>query len=259
MRSRRTGLQSSLLAASLCLLVCGAAAAQPLAEQQPLQLTDASFMEIDEQVEGSLGHPNELHRWYGLKGYVQERYGYAIDQFERAAYHADKLSQHYLSLIYWHGAGVPVDRVKAYIWADLAAERGSHNLLLIREKMWSQLTEQQRAQALESGGEYYARYGDEVAKPRTEAAIRRFASEMTGSHLGYRHQRVDVTFGGPIYGSFYAVGQGMLSSSAAVTGGAKARVYYADARTRPSAYWQAQNRLLDGTVKVGEVEAVPTP
>ena len=58
---------------------------------------------------------------------------------DRGVRYADKYSQHYLSLMSWHGVGVPVDRVQAYIWSDLAAERGSKRLLAIREKMWARL------------------------------------------------------------------------------------------------------------------------
>jgi TPR repeat protein len=69
-----------------------------------------------------------------------------VSAFKIAAYHADKHSQHYLSLIFWHGAGVPADRLQAYIWSDLAGERGIKPLLVIREKMWSQLTLAEQAQ-----------------------------------------------------------------------------------------------------------------
>src|SRR5262245_5705052 len=99
-----------------------------------LELTSASFMQVDAQIKSAKGHPNEEWRLNGLKAYLSGHYTEAVDRFERAAGYADKYSQHYLSLIYWHGQGVTADRVRAYIWSDLAAERGSRRLLAIREK-----------------------------------------------------------------------------------------------------------------------------
>jgi hypothetical protein len=124
-----------------------------------------------------------------------------VSAFKIAAYHADKYSQHYLSLIFWHGAGVPADRVQAYIWSDLAGERGIKPLLVIREKMWSQLTLAEQAQVQEEGEAYYAKYGDGVAQSRTEASIRHFRNAMTGSRLGHRGQKLEIA-GKPEGGSF---------------------------------------------------------
>ena len=197
--------------AILLLLVSGTALAE-----EPLKLVSASFMDVDAQLKSAEGHPNEASRLLGLKSYLSGRYEEAIAKFERAASYADKPSQHYLSLIYWHGQGVPIDRVRAYIWADLAAERGSRKLLVIREKMWAELTPQQQQQAVADGDEYYVRYGDEVAKPRAEAEIRRFATHMTGSRVGFQNQSMDVINGGPINGSFGNATPGMLAASAMV-------------------------------------------
>jgi hypothetical protein len=181
-----------------------------------LRLTDASFMEVDGQLSGAKGHPNEEWRLNGLKAYLSGRYDEAIERFERAASYADKYSQHYLSLIYWHGQGVPADAVQGYIWGDLAAERGSRRLLAIREKMWQALSTDQREQVEAKGQDFYARYGDDIARPRADAEIRRFAKNMTGSRAGYSNSNIDIQNGGPMNGSFGNATPGMLAASAMV-------------------------------------------
>jgi TPR repeat protein len=80
-----------------------------------------------------------------------------------AARYGDKYSQHRLSLIYWHGVGAAKDRVEAYVWADLAAERGYPSLLAIREKMWNALTLQEREAVPDRGKRRFAKYGDAAA------------------------------------------------------------------------------------------------
>lgn len=160
---------------------------------EPPRLTTASFMALDAQLPAAKGRPNEEGRLNGLKAYAQGQYRHATQSFEMAAAHADKFSQHYLSLMLWHGVGQPPDRVRAYIWADLAAERGARQLLAIREKMWMALSPAEQAQVEALGPEFYARYGDATAKPRAEGAMRAFQRDMTGSRVGYRNQRLDVT------------------------------------------------------------------
>jgi hypothetical protein len=236
------------------LLLCVLAAGPALADE-PLKLVSASFMDVDAQLKTAQGHPNEEWRLNGLKSYQSGRYDEAVGRFERAAGYADKYSQHYLSLIYWHGQGVPADRVRGYIWADLAAERGSRKLLAIREKMWAELTAQERDQAVRDGVRYYDLYGDAITKPRAEAEIRRFARGMTGSRIGYRNQNIDITQGGPIHGSFGNATAGMLAASSSVVGTTDEQRFYHDDRTTMDPYWQAQDVGLErgGRVDVGPV------
>jgi hypothetical protein len=224
--------------------------------EEPLKLVSASFMDVDAQLPSAEGHPNEEWRLNGLKSYLSGHYREAVQRFERAAFFADKHSQHYLSLIYWHGQGVPVDRVRAYIWSDLAAERGSRPLLVIREKMWEQLTPEQQQQVVAQGDEFYAKYGDDVAQPRAEQEIRRFANNMTGSRVGYR-QKIDVNNRGPMNGSFGNATPGMLAASAAVNGATTGDKLYADSRVKMTEYWNSQDQELDraGHVEVGPAKA----
>ena len=118
-------------------------------------------------------HPDLRYRKRGQDELRRNRFDKAIFEFERAALHADKISQSILAEMYWHGRGVAVDRPLAYVWADLAAERMTPSLLAKREHYWQALSETERQKALAIGIEYYARYGDEIAQPRQEKGMKR--------------------------------------------------------------------------------------
>jgi hypothetical protein len=109
------------------------------------------------------GYYNEYYRFKAAREASKGDWGHAARLFEMAARYGDKYSQHRLSLIYWHGVGAAKDRVEAYVWADLAAERGYPSLLAIREKMWSALTPQEREAVPERGKRRFAKYGDAAA------------------------------------------------------------------------------------------------
>lgn len=226
----------------------------------PLRLTRAGFMDIDAQLMSAQGRPGEEWRIHGLKSHVSGRYDEAVQRFEHAAGYADKYSQHYLSLIYWHGQGVPVDRVLAYIWSDLAAERGSRKLLLIREKMWAELTADQRKQAVQRGAEYYARYGDDVAQPRAEREMRRFATNMTGSRVGFRNQKLE-TGGPPINGVFDVETGSNIAAYQVSLAGSPDELYGRDGGLKMLRdYWKAQDAQLEagtGWVEVGPISVEP--
>lgn len=205
------------------------------------------------------GHPNELSRWHGIWTYDNGRVDEARKHFERAASYGDKLSQHFLTLMYWNGDGVDRDPAVAYVWADLAAERANaHDLLEIRERIWNELTPEQRRHALEIGPDYYARYGDAVTHRRNNAEMRRFMRTQTGSRVGLLTSRLDVSMGRP---DLWASG----ASSSFGPVGSTGTEYYAANRTRPAAYWQGEDLSLKallrqigaGQVNVGEVRKVP--
>ena len=207
------------------------------------------------------GHPNELNRWHGIWSYDNGRPDEARRYFERAAFYGDKLSQHFLALMYWNGDGVDRDPVQAYVWADLAAERGSvPDLVRVRERIWSELTPAQQAQSIQIGQGFYDRYGDHVAQRRANAEIRRFARNQTGSRVGLVTSRVDVNVGRP---EFWAGGGRSTYGPVHATGAE----FYADSRTRPPQYWQAEdlslreliNQIGAGKVNVGNVDLVKDP
>lgn len=248
----------SILAGGVALLLAFASPARAADAQDALNLTAADFMEIDDFVLGARGRPNEEARWRGLKSYTQGRYAEAADAFERGALHADKFSQHYLSLMRWHGVGVERDPVEAYIWADLAAERMSRKLLLVRERMWQELTPAQREQVAERGPGFYARYGDEVAKPRAEGIMRQFARDMTGSRVGYRNQQIAI-YGKPDNGAF-AVKTGSNAAALVMPEAASPDELYGEegGLRRLAGYWEEQDVLLEGgKVEVGPLSQAP--
>ncbi|MGY0800082.1 hypothetical protein ACW7G0_13645 [Lysobacter sp. A286] len=215
--------------------------------------------EFDAMIRGAAGHPNERARWRGLWAYDNGRHDAAIDQFQLAASYGDKVSQHVLTLMYWHGDGVDADPVKAYIWADLAAERGTdQRLLAIREKLWTSLSPEQRQQTKQLGPGYYERYGDDRTMPRNEAAMRRFAHGRTGSRVGADSSRPHIIAGGSASGPIKA---NSLNALASGNGGMSAAELYDRERLRPERYWDAEDQVLaelmnEGKVKVGELEPV---
>ena len=217
-----------------------------------LKLTDASLYDLANAMKPAQGRPNELSRIAGQMAYLRQDYAAAITQFERGAHYADKFSQHVLSLMHWHGIGVDPDPVQAYIWADLAAERGSNAMLLIREKMWTGLTPVQRDQAIAKGQEFHARFGDHAAKPRAEGAMRRFASHMTGSRVGFDGYPLAIA-GPPNGGTFAATGNNSNGSEVATA----YQLYGGDRQDIP-AYWTKQD-LGAGKVEVGPVAPVRDP
>lgn len=216
-----------------------------LDEQSVAVETDAmAVADFDALVKMAVNHPNELYRIYANKAAASGDWSDAARNFRIAARHADKYSQHRLSMLYWHGVGVGTDRVEAYIWADLAAERGYPQFLAIREKMWAELTPQQQAEVPERGRRIVAEYADAVAKPRAERAIAQGKRQMTGSRTGF-DAGVIVSSIGPgnqLFGSL---------------GGTNLKVMYDASRTDPKKYWAFEDYVWkEGMIKVGEIEAV---
>jgi hypothetical protein len=223
----------NLRAGCLAMLAGPVFAAPPEAVSTPPGLT---FTQL-ERAEGLaiLGHPNELWRVRALRALKLGQTQRAVDAFRTAAGYADKYSQHALSLLYWHGAGVARDRALAYAWSDLAAERGYRDLLLVREKMWLELSNAERARARELGPGLYARFGDAVARPRMEWELRKARGRITGSRLGFEKDRV-----------LFAQNRSDVSPDDV----------FARERWAPADYWKAEERAWTGRVLVLPAERV---
>lgn len=242
---------------ALAALTPVAALAQPPAatpaeqtpEQQAVAETDRSTLrDFESRRRLAAGHPNELYRLYGAEAAGQGRWRDAAAQFRLAARYADKYSQHRLSLIYWHGLGQPADRALAYAWADLAAERRYPQFLLLREKMWLELSEAERERALREGRDLYAEFGDEAAKPRFERALARARGQVTGSRTGATVDRVQVgaSLGGA---SPFDGGDGI-----------DLRPMYAHWRLDPRRYWAVEDAIWqNGSVEVGAPQPLNGP
>ena len=188
------------------------------------------------------GHPDLRWRTEGVKRYGEGDYANALKSFKRAARHADKPSAAMVAEMYWRGEGTEADRPLGYAWMDLASERGYRDLLAKREAYWNALNEDERQRALAVGEAIYAEFGDSVAKPRIEAALRRARSKTTGSRTGFVGALTLMISNGN--GGFMEVDGSQ---------------YYADKYWEPKEYFNWQEKvwadLPKGTVNVGEVQS----
>lgn len=189
-------------------------------------------------------HQDLKFRMLGLEAYQKQRYEAALQHFRRASFFADKPSQGMVAEMYWNGEGAPRDPVQAYVWMDLASERGYLGFIGLRERYWNALSAAERARAVDEGQAVYARFGDAAAKPRYEHQLRIGKREMTGSRTGFNHG-VKIEIPGP-------------SGSQSIEGSK----YYDDRYWDAKKYWAWQDRIWKkpriGKVTIGEIDAVET-
>lgn len=190
-------------------------------------------------------HPDLLNRLRGLEAYKKARYSEAFTHFRRAAKYADKPSQGMLAEMLWKGEGVAVDRIQAYAWIDIAAERAYPTMVLSREKMWSLLNDEERKQAVVIGLQLYKYYGDDVAKKRLGYVLMRARHNVTGSHAGHVGY-LTITIDTP-------------SGQQTVDG----EFYYQDKFWKPEQYWEWQDTAWKnpptGTVNIGPLQQSTAP
>lgn len=154
----------------------GLAVAQEDNRPDPAVMSSAGFLGA---------HPDLRWRQAGLDAYAKGDHAKAMENFKKAARFADKPSQGMIAEMLWRGEGVAADRASAYAWMDLAAERRFRTMLIQREIYWRDLSEAERAQALQVGEGLYAEYGDKVAQPRLERKLRFARRNTTGSRTGH--------------------------------------------------------------------------
>jgi len=204
--------------------------------------------DFDQRSRLSANFPNERFRLFAGESAGRGHWADALRLFTQAARYADKYSQHRISLMYWHGVGVERDPALAYAWADLAAERMYPSFVVLREKMWLELDEAQRARALREGAALYDQYGDEVAKPRLAAAISRQNTQITGSRVGYNDGRLYVQAPGP-------GAHNIFDPVAALD----LRAMYAPWRLDADRYWAVEDAIWkEGAVEVGPARKAHT-
>lgn len=192
---------------------------------------------------GFLDHHQDLkYRLLGMEAYRSRDFDRALRFFRRASFFADKPSQGMVAEMYWNGDGLPRDPVLAYVWMDLAAERGYAGFLGLRERYWNALDSDERKRAIEEGQAVYARFGDAAAQPRYEHQLRIGRRLMTGSRVGF-NRSVQIEIPGPGGSQFIE--------------GSK---YYDDRYWDARKYWAWQDGLwmkpLIGRVDVGQVQKV---
>ncbi|MEO8001605.1 MAG: hypothetical protein ABI644_06990 [Arenimonas sp.] len=196
-------------------------------------------------------HPDLLYRMLGTEAYRKARYSEAFTNFKRAAKYADKPSQGMLAEMLWKGEGVAADRIQAYAWIDIAAEREYPAMILSREKIWSQLSEDERKQAVAVSLQLHKYYGDDIAKNRMEVALRRAKTHVVGSHAGFvstEHVCLDIAGFDP---------KVPLECKNKVDGSD----YYQDKFWKPAEYWKWQDIAWKdpavGTVNIGRLQNAP--
>ena len=197
---------------------------QPSARQQEV-LSSHAFLEA---------HPDMLNRARAMEELQRGDDTRAAAYFRRAARYADKAAQAGYAEMLWEGRGLERDRVLAYAWMDLAAERGYQLFLAFRERYWDALDDAERARAIEVGQQVYAEFGDAVAKPRLEAVMRRASRNITGSRTG-AVGALKIVIPGP--------GGGTVIDG---------NEFYDKQFWEPKRYWQWQAAVMDG-VKEGRV------
>ena len=202
---------------ALAILLCGAPAA-------------ASDEGIMSQPGFLAGHPDLRWRMLGQEALERGRSDEAFNYFRRSALYADKASQAAVADMLWSGIGTSPNRPLAYAWIDLAAERGYEKLLIQRERFWAALTPDEQARALQMGESIYARYGDDVAKPRMDRQLRRARTQMTGSRVGHVGTMA-ITSALDLHGPNPVLNIGNLEAT--VDGS----LYFADKYWDPAAYW----------------------
>lgn len=191
------------------------------------------------------GHPDLRFRLLGLEKREQDKQDQAFKFFQRASFYADKPSQAMVAEMLWTGTGIPQNKIEAYAWMDLAAERGYEGFVELRERYWAGLTELEREQAIQLGQDIYARYGDSAAQPRIATALRRERKNVTGSRTGFSNS-LKILIPTP--------GGGELIDSSK---------FYDDRYWDPAKYQQWHDSIWMkprvATVNVGAASTVPQP
>lgn len=218
----------------------------PLTLAMPPSLSLAKDDAADDRRVASAGflkfHPDLQYRGYGLAAYNKQRFEHAMALFRRAAYFADKPAQGMIGEMYANGQGVPRDMSLAYIWMDLAAERGYTGFVLLRERYWKAMTKAEREHALDEGQALYAQFGDDAAKPRFATQLRRGSKEGIGSRTGFTGN-VSIIIPGP-------------SGEETMDGSRLKNAGFWDV----DKYWAMQDRVwrnpVGAKVNIGDVETV---
>lgn len=173
----------------LTLLLTGLACVHSLAFAQNSKVPQAPLDPTDDRVIVGAGflsaHPDLRYRLLGLQEFRHGNLEDALRFFQRAAYYADKPSQGMVAEMLWNGQGIERNPTLAYVWMDLAAERGYVGFLGQRERYWNALDEHQRTRAVNEGQDLYAKYGDAAAQPRMAAILQREKKRVTGSRTGF--------------------------------------------------------------------------
>ena len=106
-----------------------------------IEFYESAFMTSDEDVESlsELG----LAEAYLRKGNLKE----SIKWFKLAAFQGEVKAQTYLGFIYDNGLGVPIDKIKANIWLQIASKTGEKSAIEFLEINQISMTDQEKDKA----------------------------------------------------------------------------------------------------------------
>ena len=110
-------------------------------------------------------HPDLNNRLRGMDAYRKGEFATALRYFMRAAYYADKPSQAMVAEMHSLGQGTSKDLVLAYVWMDMAAERGYLPFLGLRERYWDALSDAERERVSTVGGPCTPSMGTRLRNP----------------------------------------------------------------------------------------------
>lgn len=197
----------------------------------------------DVMTEGFLeAHPDLWHRRAGMRADASGNHQAARKHYRLAARYGDKPSQARLGEMFWNGQGGEQDRVQAFLWMALAAERGYPEFDVWKTHYWGKLDKEERDEARRREPGMLAEYADKVAKGRQAKAMRRGQRSSTGSLLGYSSASA-------------------LYINLARGGSIDPERFYAREFWEPGEYWKLQDRIwreeFKGSVSVGDLENLP--
>ena len=192
-------------------------------------------------------HPDQFGEFTGLRYYAHHQYQAALKYFEIGAFYADKLSQLSLGLMYVNGEGVPKDPITGYAWLDLAAERAYPDFVATRDRVKSELTPEQLAQALVVRAQLAEKYCDALAKPRMAKQLALDQMNLTGSRTGFNYGISQVATRSDCGDAVVAGGDEVPQAGC---GGASA----SQSRWNPEQYFAARDAEFKAKVSVGNIE-----
>ena len=215
----------------------------PVLAQAPQRSFDPALADSDAMLEA---HPDRRYQRIGTRAYAERRWEDAANAYRLAARHGDKPSQAVIAEMLWKGLGMSQDRPLAHAWMSVAAERGYSMFVTKRDLFWQQLdaAERERAEALLPT--VLAEYGDAVAKPRQEVAMRRQLRTRTGTRLASTAVTSPMTIQ-------VRMADGEMAQL-------PAEQFYAPQYFEPQQYWAMQDqqfeRLTRIMIRIGEIEQV---
>jgi TPR repeat protein len=173
---------------------------------------------------------DDFHR--AIDAVQHKHFERAVDWYEASASWGYKPAQYNLAMMYFIGEGTAVDKPRALAWAALAAERGDEDYADARERIYSELTAEEFAQANAIWRGLRKTYGDAVAEERARHRLAQIEEATASPRIGaIAASAVDVRGNGDVQrtSSSETGGATAASASAARATSTTADMYPADA------------------------------